>query len=72
MKRHEAGEARVVPIILRSVMWDQAPFAKLQALPTGAQPVNSWNDRDAAFDNVAHGIRAVVRSIAAQAGAQSV
>lgn len=71
MDRHNAGEARVVPIIIRSVMWDQAPFAKLQALPRDAEPVNAWKDRDAAFDNVARGIRAVVQSINAKAAAQN-
>lgn len=33
MERHEAGEAQVVPIILRSVLWENMPFGKLQALP---------------------------------------
>lgn len=37
--RHNANEARVIPIILRPVDWRDAPFAKLQALPTGAIPV---------------------------------
>ena len=71
MDRHEAGEARVVPVILRPVMWDQAPFAKLQALPADGKPVKAWEDRDAAFENVARGIRAVVESIASQAKAQN-
>jgi len=71
MERHEAGDARVVPVILRWVMWDQAPFAKLQALPTDAQPVRAWEDRDAAFENIARGIRGVVESITSQASAQN-
>jgi O-acetyl-ADP-ribose deacetylase (regulator of RNase III) len=71
MDRHDAGEARVVPVILRRVMWDQAPFAKLQALPTDGKPVKAWEDRDAAFENVARGIRAVVESIATQTKVQS-
>ena len=34
MDRHERGEARVIPIILRPVdNWKGAPFGKLQALP---------------------------------------
>src|SRR5262249_20734840 len=32
MERHEAGTARVIPIILRPVDWHSAPFGKLQAL----------------------------------------
>jgi hypothetical protein len=71
MERHEATEARVVPVILRAVMWDSAPFAKLQALPTDAKPVKAWSDQDAAFENIARGIRAVVESIASQAKASA-
>lgn len=33
MERHEARQARVIPIILKPVDWRNAPFAKLQALP---------------------------------------
>src|SRR6266852_6087155 len=52
MERHEAGEARVMPIILRPVDWEGAPFSKLQALPTDAKPLTSWDDPDEAFLSV--------------------
>src|SRR5690349_21283752 len=32
LERHEAGEARVIPIILKPVDWKDAPFSKLQVL----------------------------------------
>jgi len=38
LERQEAGEARVVPILVRPVDWKGAPFAHLQALPTDAKP----------------------------------
>ncbi|MHC5735348.1 SUMF1/EgtB/PvdO family nonheme iron enzyme [Nostoc sp.] len=57
IERHEAGEVCVIPIILRNVSWQSAPFAKLQALPKNAQPVKSWNNQDDAFTNVAEGIK---------------
>lgn len=60
MERHDAGEARVIPIILRSVDWSGAPFGKLQALPRDAKPVTEWPNRDAAFTDVAKGIRAAI------------
>lgn len=56
MERHESGEARVIPIILRRVLWQNAPFGKLQALPKEAKPVRLWSDRDAAFFSVVEGI----------------
>jgi len=66
MERHEAGEARVIPIILRPVDWKSAPFGKLQALPTDPKPVTSWSDRDEAFFDVAQGIRAAVMELRAE------
>ncbi len=57
MERHEAGEACVIPIILRETDWTGAPFGKLQALPKDAKPVKSWPDQDAAFVDIARGIR---------------
>ncbi|NJP12347.1 MAG: toll/interleukin-1 receptor domain-containing protein [Leptolyngbyaceae cyanobacterium RU_5_1] len=58
LERHDAGEARVIPIILRSVdNWWKTPFGKLQALPTDAKPVTNWANLDGAFADVARGIR---------------
>ena len=57
LARHEAGEARVIPIMLRSVDLTGAPFSKLQALPKDAKPVDTWPNQDAAFTNIAQGIR---------------
>ncbi len=63
LERHEAGEAVVVPVILRSVDWQGAPFRRLQALPKNGEPVTAWGDRDAAFTDVARGIRRVVMDL---------
>ena len=48
LERHDANEARVIPILLRPVDWNNAPFAYLQALPTDAKPITTWRNRDAA------------------------
>jgi hypothetical protein len=63
IERHERGEARVIPIILRHTYWQGAPFGKLQALPTDAKPVRSWPNQDQAFFNVTQGIRKIVEEI---------
>jgi parallel beta-helix repeat (two copies)/parallel beta-helix repeat (two copies) len=64
MERHESGEARVIPIILRPVDWKDAPFGKLQARPTNAEPVisKSWGSIDEAFVDVARGLREAIGS----------
>jgi TIR domain len=60
LARQDADQARVIPIILRSVDWTGAPFAKLQALPTGAKPVTRWPTHDDAFLDVVLGIRKAI------------
>lgn len=62
MERHNAGEVQIIPVILRPVLWEQTPFGKLQALPTGAKPVigSTWHNQDEALLNVANGIQKVV------------
>jgi adenylate kinase family enzyme len=63
LQRHISGEARVIPIILRPCLWEDAPFGKLQALPTDGKPVTQWKNRDEAFFNVAEGIRSVINDL---------
>ena len=57
LERHRAGEARVIPIVLRPVDWHTTPFGKLQALPKDGKPVSIWPDPDEALLDVARGIR---------------
>jgi tetratricopeptide (TPR) repeat protein len=63
MKRHEDGEARVIPVILRPVDLKGVRFGKLQALPKDARPVTDWPNRDEAFLNVAQGIRVAAEEL---------
>jgi hypothetical protein len=63
IERHEAGTARVVPIILRACDWTTALFGKLQALPTDGKPITSWGNQDEALTDVAKGIRKVVTEL---------
>ena len=56
LERHEAKEARVIPVILRPVAWKGLPFEKLQALPKDAKPVTKWQNIDEAFCDIAEGI----------------
>jgi internalin A len=63
LQRHEAGETRVIPVILRDVNWGHAPFARLQALPKDGLAVAKWPDRDSAWRNVSEGIERVVEEL---------
>src|SRR6202051_637735 len=39
IERAKQGTAQVIPLLLRPVHWDDAPFAHLQVIPTNAEPV---------------------------------
>ncbi|HKO17297.1 MAG TPA: toll/interleukin-1 receptor domain-containing protein, partial [Acidobacteriaceae bacterium] len=60
LERHERGEARVVPVILKPCPWEAAPFAKIQALPRDAKPLTQFQDRDQATLEIARSIIQVV------------
>ena len=60
MKRHEKGTAKVVPVIVKNCLWQEMPFAKLQALPKNAKPVMSYEDRDDAFTEIAMSVKKLV------------
>lgn len=55
-----SGQARVIPILLQPCDWEHAPFATLEVLPDNRRPVTLWSNEDAAFTNIAKGIRKVV------------
>jgi hypothetical protein len=61
IERHREGKARVIPVLLRPVLFTGAPFAMLKMLPTNGKPVASWRNRDSAFVDIALGIERVVR-----------
>lgn len=57
MERHAAGEAKVIPVILRHCDWKSAPFGKLLVAPKDALPVKKWPDLDEAFLDVVQKIK---------------
>ncbi len=56
LERHNVNAARAIPVVLRPVVWRHSPLAVLQALPTDARPITSWDSLDSAFVNVCEGI----------------
>ncbi len=65
--RHQARQARAIPILLRPTDWQDAPFAKLQVLPSHAKPVSQWRRHDDAFADVIKGIRRAIEDLNASA-----
>ena len=63
IKRHEDKSAIVIPIILKKCDWKATEFKKLQALPLNSKPINTWDDQDEAFYDVASGIKRVIKKV---------
>jgi hypothetical protein len=66
IERHEAGTARVIPIIIRPCDWHSAPFGRLKALPKDGKPITKWRSQDDALLDIARGIREVVNELGAR------
>lgn len=67
LKRHAAGTARVIPIILRPCDWQGTPFRELQALPTDGKPIASWRSRDEAYTQIVRSLRNTCEEIVGHA-----
>lgn len=63
MELQAAGQARIIPVILRHCDWHGAPFGKLMAAPRDGKPIAAWPDRDEALADVAKQVRRAVESI---------
>ncbi len=61
MQLHRNKTAQVIPVILRPVDWQSAPFGKLQALPKDGKPITKWANRDEAFLDIVQGIRQIIQ-----------
>ena len=60
--RHDAGQATLIPVILRRCEWQETPLGKLRATPKDGKPVTAWADRDEAFNDVTKDIRKAVEA----------
>lgn len=68
---HNAGEAVVIPLIVRPCDWHSAPFARLQALPRDGRPVSSFADIDEAYLETALEVRKIAESVEPSQGLSS-
>lgn len=62
LARAEAGEAAVVPVIVRACAWESAPFGKFNALPAKGKPVSSFENEDEAWREVVKKIEMLLTS----------
>lgn len=61
LERHDAGEARVVPIIVEPCDWAAMPqLRRLKAVPNDGEPISEWANANNAYLNVVQEIRRIV------------
>jgi TIR domain len=66
LERHEAGQARVIPVILRPCHWQDLPFGKLLATPRDGKAITKWPNIDEAFYDVVQSIKDALRETSGQ------
>jgi hypothetical protein len=68
LERHENGEAKVIPIILRPCAWEGrfTRFSKLLALPDKEKTITTWGNEDEVWLKVFHSIKKVIDSMCNQ------
>ena len=60
LNRHDKRLAIVIPVIFRAVSWENQPFGRLVALPTGGTPVTGWPTLDEALKNIIDSMRIAI------------
>lgn len=68
LERHHAGQAIVIPVILRACDWHHAPFGGILGTPLDGKAVTQWPDRDEAFLQVAKEVRKAAEKLLAREG----
>lgn len=71
LERHAAGEAHIVPVIVRACEWQSTPLGKLRAVPKDGKAVTSWPNYDEAYTDVAREIRRLIESRQQQEGSNT-
>lgn len=58
-------QARIIPIILNFIDWENSPLAHLEVLPENKKPVKDWRNKDEAFYDIVQSIQSVVAKLRA-------
>lgn len=64
MKRREAGEVSVIPILIRhTASWQETPVGVLEPLPADRKPIRDRLDREEAMRTIAERIQNIARAM---------
>ncbi len=60
---HNAGEIRIVPIIVEPCDWKASPLGRLKALPRDSKPIVNWPNQNEAFLDIVSELRRVLTEL---------
>jgi len=60
LERHDAREARVVPILVEPCDWTTSRLRSLKALPRDGKPISDWTNENTAYLNVIQELRRIL------------
>ncbi|GCF10217.1 toll/interleukin-1 receptor domain-containing protein [Dictyobacter arantiisoli] len=63
LDKQASGEVKVIPILLKSVQWEDTIFGSLTVIPRNKKPIAEDRFRDRAFTEVAREIKRVVEEV---------
>jgi hypothetical protein len=63
LERHQQGDARVIPVILRPCDWHDLQFGTLMATPKDGRPITMWPNIDEAFLDVVTAIKRALKDL---------
>jgi hypothetical protein len=69
LQRHEARDARVIPVILQPCDWHNTPFGRLRATPPDGKPIAKYPNVNDAYLAVAQDVRAAAAELLSARGA---
>ena len=62
LSRADAGQMKIVPVILEPCDWLATPLRDFLALPKDGQPISSWTNENLGFLDVVSGLRRILES----------
>ena len=66
---HQAKGARIIPVLVRPVLFQGSPLHELQPLPSNGKPISQWASAEDAWFDVAQGIWNLAAAVEAPATA---
>lgn len=62
-ERHDAGQIRLIPIIVEPCDWIHTPLSRFKALPKDGKPISEWPNPNNAYQDIVSELRRIVSDL---------